>query len=85
VADLHRAWRRGAVLAFLSPAFATASHPGAPALGAVRWAGMARRGPRGLVVGVLGGVTGASVRRPGARCAGAIGALMPPAAFVARS
>ena len=41
--DLRRAARNGAHLVFLSPAFATASHPGAPALGACRWALLASR------------------------------------------
>jgi thiamine-phosphate pyrophosphorylase len=76
VAELRRAGV--ADVAFLSPAFATASHPGAAALGAVRWAAMARRAPRGLVVGALGGIDGGRVRRlAGLRCAAAIGALAP--------
>lgn len=76
--ELRRAARAGAAVAFLSPAFATASHPGAPGLGPVRWAALARRAPAGLVVGALGGIDGASVRRlPGLRCAAAIGALAP--------
>jgi thiamine-phosphate pyrophosphorylase len=41
-ADLRRAARAGAVLAFLSPAFATKSHPDAAALGPLRWARLAR-------------------------------------------
>jgi thiamine-phosphate pyrophosphorylase len=75
MAELARARRAGARLAFLSPAFATASHPGAEALGAARWAGMARRA--GLSVAALGGVDGRRVRRLGPDCvaAGAIGAL----------
>lgn len=74
--DLRRARRNGATLVFLSPAFATASHPGAPALGASRWAGLAVRA--GLPVAALGGIGGNSVRcLPRGRClgAGAIGAL----------
>ena len=78
VADLRRAGAAGAHVAFLSPAFATASHPGAAGLGVARWAAMARRAPGGLVVGALGGIDGGSVRRlPGLRCAAAIGALAP--------
>jgi thiamine-phosphate pyrophosphorylase len=78
VAELRRAVRAGARLAFLSPAFPTASHPGAPGLGPARWAAQARRAPAGLAVGALGGVDGGSVRRlPGLRCAAAIGALAP--------
>lgn len=78
VAELRRAAQAGARLAFLSPAFATASHPGAPGLGAVRWGALARQAPAGLAVGALGGIDGASVRRlPGLRSAAAIGALAP--------
>ena len=73
VADLRRARRAGA-LAFLSPAFATASHPGAPPLGPCRWGLLARRGFWG--VAALGGIDGRTVRRlPGCAGAGAIGAL----------
>lgn len=76
VAELVAARRAGAALVFLSPAFATASHPGAAGLGAVRWAGLARRA--GMAVAALGGMDGLSVRRLGrGSCAGAgaIGAL----------
>lgn len=59
--DLRRAARNGASVAFLSPAFATASHPGAPGLGACRWAALAARA--GVPVAALGGVTGDSIRR----------------------
>jgi len=76
MADLVRAARAGAGIVFLSPAFATASHPGAAAMGPARWNAMARRAPAGLVVGALGGIDGRSVRRlAGLRCAAAIGAL----------
>jgi len=74
--ELRRAARAGASLAFLSPAFATASHPDAGALGPMRWAALARRAP--LPVLALGGITGASAQRlPRHLCrgAGAIGAL----------
>ena len=74
--DLRRARRNGAAIAFLSPAFATASHPGEPALGASRWARLAARA--GLPVAALGGIGGGSVRRlPRVLCRGAaaIGAL----------
>ncbi|MBW4093106.1 MAG: thiamine phosphate synthase [Proteobacteria bacterium] len=73
-ADLRRARRAGADLVFLSPVFPTASHPGAPALGPLRWAALARGG----AAGALGGVTGATVRRlprHACRAVGAIGAL----------
>jgi thiamine-phosphate pyrophosphorylase len=76
LADLRRARRAGAALAFLSPVFATASHPAAAALGAVRWARLAR--VAGLPVAALGGIDGARIRRlPRGLCeaVGAIGAL----------
>jgi thiamine-phosphate pyrophosphorylase len=75
VAELVRARRSGARLVFLSPAFATASHPGAPSLGPIRWAALAGRA--GIPVLALGGIDGASIRRLGrkAQGAGAIGAL----------
>jgi thiamine-phosphate pyrophosphorylase len=78
IADLRRAVRAGAGLAFLSPVFTTASHPGAGALGPIRWAAMARCAPRSLRVAALGGIDGGTVRRlPGRWCGGigAIGAL----------
>jgi thiamine-phosphate pyrophosphorylase len=82
VIELRRAARAGATLAFLSPAFGTASHIGAPGLGPLRWAALARRGvrglPPGLCVAALGGVDGSSIRCLPAdmcRAAGAIAAL----------
>ena len=75
-ADLRRAARAGAGLVFLSPAFATASHPGAPSLGAARWSSLARRAR--VPVAALGGIDGGSARRLPIRfchAAGAIGAL----------
>jgi thiamine-phosphate pyrophosphorylase len=66
----------GAGLVFLSPVFATASHPGAAALGPARWVRMARFAR--LPVAALGGIDGASIRRlPPTICMaiGAIGAL----------
>ncbi len=74
-AELVRARRAGADLVFLSPAFPTVSHPGAPALGPVRWAALARGA--GLPVIALGGVRGRRLRALGRSCAGAaaIGAL----------
>jgi thiamine-phosphate pyrophosphorylase len=74
-AELARARRAGAALVFLSPVFATASHPGAAGLGAVRWALLAGAGG----AAALGGIDGSTVRRlPRRRCraAGAIGALL---------
>ena len=74
--DLRRARRAGAAIAFLSPAFPTASHPGEAALGPCRWAFLAMHA--GMPVAALGGIAGTSVRRlprHWCRAAGAIGAL----------
>ncbi len=75
---LGRARRLGGDFALVSPAFPTASHPGAPALGVLRWAALARRAGRPVVA--LGGVgPGNAGRLPrgarGARGLAAIGAL----------
>jgi thiamine-phosphate pyrophosphorylase len=78
VRDLRRAQRAGADLVFLSPAFPTASHAGAPGLGALRWAAIARHGGANTTVAALGGIDGQIVKRlPPCRCRaiGAIGAL----------
>ncbi len=71
---LRRARRAGAEVIFLSPAFPTASHPGAQALGPLRWARLAQGGE----VYALGGMTGANVLALGRKAAGigAIGAFM---------
>ncbi|MCX7380623.1 MAG: thiamine phosphate synthase [Alphaproteobacteria bacterium] len=75
-ADLVRARRAGVQIAFLSPAFATASHPGAAGLGPPRWCGLARLHARGMAVAALGGVDGRTVRRlVFCRAVGAIAAL----------
>jgi thiamine-phosphate pyrophosphorylase len=76
VPELRRAARAGAALAFVGPAFVTASHPGAAGLGLLRWTRLA--GTASLPVAALGGIDGAGARRlPRRRChaAGAIGAL----------
>jgi thiamine-phosphate pyrophosphorylase len=78
-AGMARGRRLRADLALLSPAFPTASHPGAPALGPLRWAGLAAR--LGRPAAALGGVAGATAGRLPRRGAGratglaAIGAL----------
>lgn len=73
VAELQRAARAGVDLAFLSPAFATRSHPGQAALGPLRWGRMARGAA--VAVAALGGVGGTSVRRlPRGVCRG-VGAI----------
>ena len=66
IPDLRRARAAGAGLVFLSPAFPTASHPGAPDLGPLRWAAMAgaaRVEGTGVGIAALGGVDGRSVLR----------------------
>jgi thiamine-phosphate pyrophosphorylase len=65
---------------FLSPLFATQSHPGAPALGALRWAALARRLRAPCMA--LGGITPAQLGAVPRRAAGvaAIGGLAPPVA-----
>lgn len=75
--ELRRAWRAGANLVFLSPAFPTPSHPEAIGLGLARWSLLARSAR--LPVAALGGVTQTTVRAlPMSICcgAGAIGALI---------
>ena len=81
-ADLIRARRNGATLAFLSPVFPTASHPGEPTLGAARWTRLARSASMAasmatsLPIGALGGIDGHNIKRLGwCRAVGAIGAL----------
>ena len=53
-AEIRAAERNGAALLFLSPVFATRSHPGARTLGLARFAWLARRTP--LPVIALGGM-----------------------------
>ncbi len=71
--ELRRARRAGANLAFLSPAFPTASHPGAAGLGAANWARLA--GGAGLPVAALGGVDGRTARRLPVRLCAGIGGI----------
>jgi thiamine monophosphate synthase len=66
---IARARRLRADAVVLSPAFPTESHPGAPALGPLRWAALARRAA-GLPVVALGGVRGGNARRLPAWAAG---------------
>lgn len=66
---LRRARRAGADLAFLSPVFPTASHPGVRTLGAARFARLAAAG--GLPVAALGGIDGRNARALARRTAGA--------------
>ena len=78
-AGAARARRLGVDVVFLSPLFPTASHPGAPALGALRWAALARA--LALPCMALGGVNAAKLRAVPRRAAGvaAIGGLLPKA------
>jgi thiamine-phosphate pyrophosphorylase len=62
-----RARRIGADAVLVSPVFPTASHPGAPALGPLRWAALARGARRPAVA--LGGMTAPAMRRLPARLA----------------
>ncbi len=59
--ELIAARRRGAALVFVSPVFATRTHPGARTLGAVRF-GLLVRDAR-VPVAALGGMTAARFRR----------------------
>jgi thiamine-phosphate pyrophosphorylase len=64
-----RARRLRPFLVFLSPAFPTASHPGAPALGPLRWGLAAARA--GAPAAALGGIAAATAGRlPRRRLAG---------------
>jgi len=69
-AQAVRARRAGVAAAFISPVFATASHPGASVLGPLGWRRLARlaRPIRSLA---LGGIGGANIRALGRGCAGA--------------
>jgi thiamine-phosphate pyrophosphorylase len=75
-----RARRLRPDLLFLSPIFPTASHPGAPALGPLRWLAAAR-GLRPVPAVALGGIAAWTARRvpPGAAGIAAIGGLLPQA------
>jgi thiamine-phosphate pyrophosphorylase len=68
-AGLGRAGRRRVAAVLLSPVFATESHPGARALGPIRFAALARRAP--LPVYALGGIDERTARRLAA--SGAVG------------
>lgn len=77
---LFAAARAGAHAVLLSPVFPTASHPGVPALGPLRFAAWCRMSP--LPVYALGGVSAATARRllgGGAIGIAAIGGLAEPA------
>ena len=71
--ELARARRMGARVVFISPVFATRSHPGASGLGAYGFRRLARAAP-GHMACALGGVNGGNVRRLGKTCRG-VGAI----------
>ena len=73
--ELVRCRRAGVTLAFLSPLFASASHPGTSGLGPCRWSALARGA--GVLVAALGGIDAARLAAipSGAAALGAIGAL----------
>jgi thiamine-phosphate pyrophosphorylase len=81
-AGLARARRIGVDLGFVSPAFPTASHPGAAGLGPHRWARLAAASGRAAVAlgGVAVGRAGRLPRAGAGRACGlaAIGALAGP-------
>jgi len=68
--ERHAARRSGAHIIFVSPVFATRSHPGARCLGAAGFRQLARRSAPAKAY-ALGGIDGASVRHLGGICAGA--------------
>jgi thiamine-phosphate pyrophosphorylase len=74
--DIIRARSTGAKLIFISPAFATASHPGEPALGHLRWLRLARLAPPAKAC-ALGGISGQKIKTLSHSCcaAGSITAL----------
>jgi thiamine-phosphate pyrophosphorylase len=90
LAAVLRAQRLGADAVFLSPAFATGSHPGRRPLGGVRFAALiraARRDGARTPVLALGGVTAAtakSLRNARADGLAAVGALAAPVAGTKR-
>ena len=75
-AEIRRALRAGATLLFISPLFATQSHPGAAGLGLLRWMRLAARNA-GISM-ALGGVDAKRLRQlksPRIAGLGAIGAM----------
>lgn len=61
LAELAEAHRAGADVVFVSPIFPTRSHPGAPVLGPMRFAAIARRARCPVIA--LGGMTAVRFRR----------------------
>lgn len=86
LAAVRRAAARGVDAVLIAPVFATASHPGAPTLGPLRFARMVRASP--LPVYALGGIDALAARRllcSGAAGFAAIGALTAAAQPAGRS
>lgn len=71
--ELRRAFMQGADIVFLSPVFATATHPGAPTLGPVRFALVARAAPGPVLA--LGGMTAARAQAMAALGAAGFGGI----------
>jgi len=71
-AQVHRARRAGARILFISPTFATPSHPGGAALGPVRWSRLARLA-RPCLAYALGGIDGQKITALASFCCGAAG------------
>ena len=69
MAQLIRARRAGAAVIFISPVFATASHPGAPGLGCFGWRRLARRAGAAKPF-ALGGISAEDCRALGRLCRG---------------
>lgn len=73
-----RARRLRVDLGFASPAFPTASHPGAPALGPHRWARLAARLGGAVALGGISAATAGRLPRRGATGLAAIAGLASP-------
>jgi thiamine-phosphate pyrophosphorylase len=72
VVEVRRAAKAGADIVFISPVFATPSHPGAKGLGVVRWNNLARYRGRALAY-ALGGIDGQKINALARSCCGAGG------------
>jgi thiamine-phosphate pyrophosphorylase len=72
IMEVRRAVKAGADIIFISPAFATNSHPGARPLGPVRWNFLARQAG-GKKAYALGGISGKKITRLARYCCGAAG------------
>ena len=75
-AEIRRATRQGANAIFVSPVFPTSSHPGAPSLGAVRFAALCGRQAHVFALGGIDGASATRLPRDRGAGAGAIAALL---------